>query len=199
VYGYERYSYDCGLYDGDDNTMIEEGLFLVKFAHLIFGVLFLTVLWYFNLVHIPQAIQHLIQEKEVDWMPDEDSIQKMDTAMKCFRIGVVGAWFTGALYLFIQDRLLATFLFEGQNAYLGVGAWIGTILFFNVFAYCSVMCNIWAVIAPKSMQCEHTLRDGDTPLLARKRFIITTRIDWILSFVLLFFMSYGAHGYGVFN
>jgi len=177
---------------------MEESLFIIRFVHLIFGVLFLTVLWYFNLVHIPQAIKHLIEEKEADWVPDKDSIEKMDVAMHCFRVGVAGAWITGVAYLFLQDRLLSTFMFEGQNAYLGVGAWIGTILLFNVFAYCSVMCNIWSVIAPKSMQCEHTLRDEDTPLIARKRFIITTRIDYILSFVLLFFMMYGAHGYGIF-
>jgi uncharacterized membrane protein len=177
---------------------MEEGLFIIRFVHLIFGVLFLTVLWYFNLVHIPQAINHLINKKEVDWQPDEDSIKKMDIAMHCFRVGIAGAWITGAAYLFLQDRLLATFMFEGHNAYLGVGAWLGTVLLFNVFAYCSVMCNIWAVIAPKSLMCDHMLRDEDTPLIARKRFIITTRIDYILSFLVLFFMMYGAHGYGVF-
>lgn len=178
--------------------MEAEALFLIRFFHILFGFLFITVLWYFNTVHIPQAIKHLFKKHEADWVPDMDSVKKMDVAMKCFRLGIAGAWVTGAVYLFMQDRLLSTFMLEGQNAYLGVGAWIGTILLFNVFAYCSVMCNIWAVIAPKSMQCEHTLREGDTPLLARKRFIHTTRIDWMLSVVLLFFMMYGAHGYGLF-
>ena len=175
-----------------------EELFIVRFFHILFGLGFITILWYFNLVHIPQAIKHLLIDKEDDWVPDIESNKKMNTAMLTFRIGILGAWLTGALYLYMQDRLLSTFMFEGHNAYLGVGAWIGTVLLFNVFAYCSIMCNIWAVIAPKSIQCEEKLGDGETPLLARKRFIITTRIDWMLSFVLLFFMMYGAHGHGVF-
>jgi len=151
--------------------------------------MFMTILWYFNFIHIPLAI-NADKSKE----PNQETLEKVDTAMIYFRIGVIIAWVTGAMYLYGTGRLADAFLLRNGSEFIGVGAWIGTILAYNTLVYCSIMCNVWSTIFPKSSVCKKKLRDGETPLLARKRFIHTTRIDFALSIALLFFMMYGAHG-----
>ena len=172
--------------------MSYETLLIIKYFHLLGGFLFMTVLWYFNLVHIPMAIRAMFANKSKE--PNKDTVEKVDTAMFCFRVGIIVVWTTGALYLYGTGRFVDAFLLREGSQFIGVGAWIGTILLYNTLVYCSIMCNVWSTIFPKSRMCAKKLRDGETPLLARKRFIITTRIDWALSIALVFFMMYGAHG-----
>ncbi len=169
--------------------MTYETLLIIKYVHLLGGFMFMTILWYFNFIHIPLAI-NADKSKE----PNQETLEKVDTAMIYFRIGVIIAWVTGAMYLYGTGRLADAFLLRNGSEFIGVGAWIGTILAYNTLVYCSIMCNVWSTIFPKSSVCKKKLRDGETPLLARKRFIHTTRIDFALSIALLFFMMYGAHG-----
>jgi len=176
--------------------MSYETLLIIKYIHLLGGFMFMTVLWYFNFIHIPMAIRSMFENKSKN--PNQETLDKVDTAMLCFRLGIIISWITGALYLYGTDRLADAFLLRNGAEFIGVGAWIGTILAYNTLVYCSIMCNVWSTIFPKSEVCKQKLKDGETPLLARKRFIITTRIDFALSIALVFFMMYGAHGGGAF-
>jgi uncharacterized membrane protein len=177
--------------------MSYETLLIIKYFHLLSGFMFMTILWYFNFIHIPMAIRAMFSDKSKE--PNQETIEKVDTAMLCFRLGIIVAWGTGVLYLWGTDRLLDAFLLRNGSEFIGVGAWIGTILMYNTLVYCSIMCNVWSTIFPQSDICKQKLIDGETPLLARKRFIITTRIDWALSMALVFFMMYGAHGGAAFQ
>ena len=97
----------------------------------------MTILWYFNFIHIPMAIRAMFSDESKN--PNQETLDKVDTAMLCFRLGIIIAWITGALYLYGTGRLADAFLLRNGAEFIGVGAWIGTILAYNTLIYCSII------------------------------------------------------------
>ena len=60
----------------------------------------MTILWYFNFIHIPMAIRAMFSDESKN--PNQETLDKVDTAMLCFRLGIIIAWiFCG--YLFTKN------------------------------------------------------------------------------------------------
>jgi uncharacterized membrane protein len=99
--------------------------------HVFFGVIWIGLLYYFNFVQVP-AVAQALADKE----PGPAAINKYvaPRALWWFRWGAVATWLTGAAALEIMGvGLLNAFMLKSGAVVIGIGAWLGTIMLFNVW------------------------------------------------------------------
>ena len=105
---------------------------LIVWLHVFFGVLWVGLLYYFNFVQIPAVGAALADEGG----PGPAAINKYvaPRALLWFRWGSLGTWLTGAAALEIMDVGIGNaFTLQGAGLVIGIGAWMGTIMLFNVW------------------------------------------------------------------
>ena len=103
---------------------------LTVWLHVIFGITWIGLLYYFNFVQVP-AVNQAMQEKE----PSLAAINKYiaPRALVWFRWAAVLTWLSGVAVLEISGIGFRAFLFS--EPIIGVGAWLGTIMLFNVWVF----------------------------------------------------------------
>jgi uncharacterized membrane protein len=111
---------------------------LVIWLHVLSGVTWIGLLYYFNFVQVPALGEAASDEGG----PGGAGIAKYvaPRALWWFRWAALATWLTGATYLYLQGMLHHAFtlglLSETPNTYanmIGIGAWLGTIMLFNVW------------------------------------------------------------------
>src|SRR5262245_47143737 len=113
-------------------------LSLARWIHILSGVMWVGLLFYSNVAQIP-ALAAAAADKGG---PGGAGITKyvVPRVRLWFRWAAVGTWLTGAWYLARTGNLAGAFMLgmggESVNAYqlvIGIGAWLGTIMLFNVW------------------------------------------------------------------
>jgi uncharacterized membrane protein len=105
---------------------------LVVWFHVFFGVIWIGLLYYFNFIQVPAVGVALADEGG----PGPAAINKYvaPRALWWFRWGALGTWLTGAAALEVMGvGLKNAFLLQGNGLIIGLGAWMGTIMLFNVW------------------------------------------------------------------
>ena len=111
---------------------------LVIWLHVLSGITWIGLLYYFNFVQVPALGEAAGDEGG----PGGAGIAKYvaPRALWWFRWGALATWLTGATFLQLQGMLHHAFTFglmsDTPNTYanmIGVGAWLGTIMLFNVW------------------------------------------------------------------
>lgn len=111
---------------------------IVIWLHVLSGVTWIGLLYYFNFVQVPALGEAAGDEGG----PGGAGIAKYvaPRALWWFRWGALATWVTGATFLYLQGMLHQAFTFglmgDTPNTYanmIGVGAWLGTIMLFNVW------------------------------------------------------------------
>ena len=105
---------------------------MVVWLHVFFGVIWIGLLYYFNFVQVPSVAEATADTEG----PGPAAINKYvaPRALLWFRWGAVLTWLTGAAALesagwgFVQSFTLAP-----GTQIIGIGAWLGTIMLFNVW------------------------------------------------------------------
>ena len=102
--------------------------------HFLSGVTWIGLLYYFNFVQVP-AIAEANADKNG---PGPAAINKYvaPRALLWFRWASVVTWLSGALYLMDPGSpwsFADAFTLQGASQVIGVGAWLGTIMLFNVW------------------------------------------------------------------
>jgi len=100
--------------------------------HVIFGITWIGLLYYFNFVQVPA----LAAAAADTGGPGGAGINKYvaPRALLWFRWAAVGTWLTGAAALEASGwGLLNAFTLQEGVRVIGVGAWLGTIMLFNVW------------------------------------------------------------------
>lgn len=100
--------------------------------HVFFGIIWIGLLYYFNFVQVPAVGAALADEGG----PGPAAINKYvaPRALWWFRWGALGTWLTGAATLEIMGvGLKNAFLLQDSGQIIGIGAWLGTIMLFNVW------------------------------------------------------------------
>ncbi len=113
------------------DTEFNKVSFVVWF-HVFFGVIWIGLLYYFNFVQVPAVGAAAADEGG----PGPAAINKYvaPRALWWFRWGALGTWLTGAAALeLIGVGLKNAFLLQGNGLIIGLGAWMGTIMLFNVW------------------------------------------------------------------
>jgi uncharacterized membrane protein len=110
------------------------GTFIFRWLHVISGVMWIGLLWYFNFVQIPNMPN----------IPDEQkpAIGKViaPSALWWFRWGAMATIITGLILAMMSGYLVDALTLgasEGfavpKNTAIGIGMWLGIIMWFNVW------------------------------------------------------------------
>ena len=182
-----------GAVQGFDGPTFE--LFTLRWLHIICGVMWIGLLWYFNFVQIPTMPK----------VPDE--LKKGVTgyiapaALFWFRWGAMGTIFFGIVLAFREHYLAEAYtldLSQGLTGWpvvpkflaIGIGMWLGTIMWFNV----------WFLIWPNQQKALNIggkysdIAPADKAAAA-KTATMFSRINTMLSIPMLFSMVAAGHLY----
>ncbi len=164
---------------------------LMVWIHVLAGITWIGLLYYFNFVQVPALGEAAADEGG----PGGAGITKYvaPRALWWFRWGALLTWLSGAAYLGHLGRFMHAFslgTLEGstaQDLIIGVGAWLGTIMLFNV----------WALIWPNQKKILGLVQASpDEIAKARKVAFIASRTNTLLSIPMI--MSMVGYGHGGF-
>jgi uncharacterized membrane protein len=164
---------------------------LTRWLHIIFGVFWIGLLYYFNAVQTPGMAAAAADKGG----PGGAGVNKYiaPRALLWFRWSALGTWLLGA-YLLSQTpgRFLSAFTlgladaqYSRPNLIIGIGAWFGTIMLFNV----------WGLIWPNQKKILGIVPATDEQKAkSRKVALYASRINFLLSIPMLMCMVGPMHG-----
>jgi uncharacterized membrane protein len=167
-----------GAYGEGYSNTYEWWAFFVRWLHVLSGIMWIGILWYFNFVQIPNMPN----------IPDEQkpAISKViaPAALFWFRWGAAATIATGLILGWLNGYLVEAYAlgFAGGGAKataIGIGMWLGTIMAFNV----------WFIIWPNQKIALGIVQseDGAAPKAARTAMLFS-RTNTMLSIPMLFTM-----------
>ena len=151
--------------------------FFFRWLHVLSGVMWIGLLWYFNFVQIPNMPK----------IPDEQkpAIGKViaPAALWWFRWGAMATIVTGLILAWLNgylgDAIALGIPGGGAHTPIGVGMWLGTIMFLNV----------WMVIWPNQKRALGIVdADADTKAKSARTAMLFSRTNTLLSIPMLFCM-----------
>lgn len=157
------------------------GAFFLRWLHVLAGVMWIGLLWYFNFVQIPSMPK----------IPDEQkpAVSKViaPTALFWFRWAALATVVTGLLLALANGYLVdALTLKAGASRLIGVGMWLGLVMAFNV----------WFIIWPNQQKALGMVEaSADEKKAAARIAMLTSRLNTMLSIPMLYFMV-GAQNLG---
>lgn len=165
------------------------GKFLWRWAHVLSGVMWIGILWYFNFVQIPNMGN----------IPDEQkpAIGKViaPAALFWFRWGAMLTIITGlglamANGYIVEAISLGLASAEPDNGHrmIGIGMWLGAIMWFNV----------WFIIWPNQKRALGIVEaDADSKAASARTAMLFSRTNTLLSIPMLFAMVAAQNLYSV--
>jgi uncharacterized membrane protein len=160
-----------------------------RWLHILSGVMWIGLLYYFNVVQTPGLAAAAADKGG----PGGAGITKYiaPRALLWFRWAAVATWVTGVIFLLggygsvDASGIVNAFTLQSGYRTIGVGAWLGTIMLFNV----------WVLIWPNQKKILGLVPATDEEkAAARKTAGQASRINFILSVPLLMCMGGQAHG-----
>jgi uncharacterized membrane protein len=154
---------------------------LARWLHILAGVMWIGLLYYFNVVQIPG----LAAANADKGGPGGAGVSKYiaPRALLWFRWAAVATWLTGAWYL--GPNLIKALMLSPGLITIGVGAWLGTIMLFNV----------WVLIWPNQKKVLGIVAATDEEkAAARKVAMLASRMNFVLSIPMLLCMGSASHG-----
>ena len=149
--------------------------FFFRWLHVISGVMWIGLLWYFNFVQIPSMPK----------IPDEQkpAISKViaPTALFWFRWAALATVVTGLIVAFMNGYIINALLFSGSGSdrLIGLGMWLGAIMAFNV----------WYIIWPNQQKALGLVEaSADEKKAAARIAMLISRFNTMLSIPMLYFM-----------
>lgn len=152
---------------------------LVTWLHVFFGVIWIGLLYYFNFVQVPAVGEALADTGG----PGPAAINKYvaPRALWWFRWGALMTWLTGATALEVAPAmgLMNAFMLKEGVQIIGIGAWLGTIMLFNV----------WVLIWPNQKKILGMVPASDEEI-AKGKFValMASRTNTFLSIPMLMCM-----------
>ena len=141
--------------------------FLFRWAHVLAGVTWIGLLYYFNFIQ-----GEYFKEAEADAKADATT-KLAPRALWWFRWGAMWTFLTGLYLLYL--------LGGGVNQYIALGALMGIFMFLNV----------WLIIWP-AQQIALGMKDGDAPAAGAKA-LLASRTNTLFSAPMVYFMLASAH------
>ncbi|MCW8934645.1 MAG: urate hydroxylase PuuD [Gammaproteobacteria bacterium] len=160
--------------------------------HIVAGITWIGLLYYFNFVQVP-GVGKALAEKD-NGGPGPAAINKYiaPSALLWFRMAAAVTWLAG-MALLAQPKFTAlggvvgAFTFQEGLQVIGLGAWLGTIMLFNV----------WVLIWPnqkKILGLDGLEHSADVIAGAKKIALLASRTNTVLSLPMLLCMVGSAHG-----
>jgi uncharacterized membrane protein len=146
---------------------------LGRWLHILAGVMWIGLLYYFNFVQVPA-----LGEAAKDGTGGGITKHVAPRALFYFRWAAVVTWLAGAMML--GSHIFEALFFTKAAYYpIGVGAWLGTIMLFNV----------WVLIWPNQQKILGLKPASDEEKAkARRVAFLASRTNTMLSIPMIFFM-----------
>lgn len=158
--------------------------FVFRWAHVISGVMWIGLLWYFNFVQIPTMpkIPDELKPAVGKFIAPEALFWFRWAAMSTIVTGLILAWLNNYLVQAVTIGAVNSFAVPGHIA-IGVGMWLGAIMWFNV----------WFVIWPNQQKAlniggKHPDLAADAKAKAARTAMLFSRTNTVLSIPMLFAM-----------
>jgi uncharacterized membrane protein len=152
--------------------------FFFRWLHVLSGVMWIGLLWYFNFVQIPNMPN----------IPDDQkpAISKViaPSALFWFRWGAMSTIVTGLIVAMLNGYLIEAMTIGlagggAKETAIGIGMWLGIIMWFNV----------WFVIWPnQQIALGMKEAEADAKAAAGRTAMLFSRTNTMLSFPMLFAM-----------
>jgi uncharacterized membrane protein len=152
--------------------------FLFRWIHVMVGVMWVGLLWYFNFVQIPSMAK----------IPDEQkpAIGKViaPTALFWFRWAALLTVLSGLILSILNGYAHQAFTLQTPFRAIGLGMWIALIMAFNV----------WFIIWPNQKRALGMVAvEPDVKAKSARIAMLTSRFNTMLSIPMLFLMSAQSH------
>jgi uncharacterized membrane protein len=153
--------------------------FFMRWLHVLSGVMWIGLLWYFNFVQIPSMPK----------IPDEQkpAIGKViaPAALFWFRWAALSTVVTGLLVAGMNGYVVPALTFRPGALAIGIGMWLGLIMAFNV----------WFIIWPNQKKALGIVQvAADEKAKAARLAMLTSRTNTLLSIPMLYCMVAQSHG-----
>jgi uncharacterized membrane protein len=152
--------------------------FFFRWLHVLSGVMWIGLLWYFNFVQIPNMGK----------IPDDQkpAIGKViaPAALFWFRWGAMSTIVTGLILAFMNDYLMEALSLGLNDAVakhtaIGIGMWLGIIMWFNV----------WFIIWPNQKRALGMIEvEADVKAASARTAMLFSRTNTLLSIPMLYAM-----------
>jgi uncharacterized membrane protein len=164
---------------------------VILWAHVLAGITWIGLLYYFNFVQVPALADAAGDEGG----PGGAGITKYvaPRALWWFRWGALFTWLTGASYLLhngqLDDAFALGMLTDPTNQYaltIGIGAWLGTFMLFNV----------WVLIWPNQKKVLGMVEASADEIAKAKRIaFLASRSNTLMSIPMAMSMVGAHHGF----
>ena len=149
------------------------GAFVMRWLHVLSGVMWIGLLWYFNFVQIPSMPK----------IPDEQkpAIGKViaPTALFWFRWAALATVVTGVLVAWMNGYLIRALSLETGVHAIGIGMWLALVMAFNV----------WFIIWPNQKKALGIVAvEPEQKAAAARLAMLTSRANTLLSIPMLYMM-----------
>ena len=152
--------------------------FVFRYIHVLAGIMWIGILWYFNFVQIPNMPN----------IPDDQkpAISKViaPAALWYFRWGAMFTIISGLILAHLNGYLVNAItigLVDGvpKHTAIGIGMWLGTIMWFNV----------WFIIWPNQQRALGLVEaDAESKAASARKAMLYSRTNTLLSLPMLFAM-----------
>jgi uncharacterized membrane protein len=157
-------------------------VFVMLWLHVLSGVMWIGILWYFNFVQTPTM-------PKIEPAEHRAAITKFiaPAALFWFRYGALATVLTGLAVAQMQGYLVQALTFQKGVYGIGIGMWLALIMAFNV----------WVIIWPNQKKALGLVPSAPEEKAAAARLAgVTSRINTMLSIPMLFCMV--AQRFGIF-
>jgi uncharacterized membrane protein len=148
---------------------------MARWIHFMAGIMWIGLLYYFNFVQVAA-----LKAASADNTAAGITKHVAPRALLYFRWAAVVTWLAGAALL--GNQFVPAFTLSKGLAGIGVGAWLGTIMLFNVWVL--IWPNQQKILGMKPATDEEKAK-------ARRAAFLASRTNVMLSIPLLFFMAGG--------
>jgi uncharacterized membrane protein len=154
-------------------------IFFMRWLHVLSGVMWIGLLWYFNFVQIPSMPK----------IPDEQkpAIGKViaPAALFWFRWAALATVVTGLLLTWMNGYIVQALMVSKPFHAIGIGMWLGLIMAFNV----------WFIIWPNQKKALGIVTvEAPAKAAAARMAMLTSRFNTMLSIPMLYCMVAQSHG-----
>jgi len=160
---------------------------LEVWLHVLAGVVWIGLLYYFNFVQVPGVGAALADVDNGGPGPAAINKYVAPRALLWFRWSALATWLTGVGALENMDKgaALAAFTLKDPYLIIGIGAWLGTVMLFNV----------WVLIWPNQKKILGIVESTPEAIAKAKVVaLMASRTNTLLSIPMLMCMVSFGHG-----
>ena len=154
--------------------------FFMRWLHILSGVMWIGLLWYFNFVQIPTV-------PKIEPVEHRAAITKfiLPNALFWFRYGALATVVTGLLLAWMRGFLVSALTLQKNDFPIGIGMWLALVMAFNV----------WFIIWPNQKKVMGLVEaNADEKAKAGRLAMLTSRANTMLSLPMLYCMAAQSFG-----